>query len=420
MSWTTPEQLKEQVLRRWEQGTILAARVTGSILFPLRLRLSKPSVSDITERFDEVRRWAQALAAGSRDRHGFGYTIEWQETSHRVHGRNALPDTVFIPSEEDALRLIGKTSEATRFVELTEITQVRFPNLREWLARKPLTMLEHATDWLRILAVLEYFRAHPRPALYLRQLDIPEVDTKFIEDRKGLLMELLDRTLPEAAIDNDATGTRNFERRYGLRHEPSLIRFRILDPALFLQGLSDLSALSEQFARLALPVRHVFITENKVNGLAFPDVPGGLVIFGLGYGLERLAEISWLHERELWYWGDIDTHGFAILDRLRAKFPHVRSFLMDRDTLMAHASLWGQEGSSERFDGEPVHLTPSEQALFEDLKHNRLGERVRLEQERISYGWVRQAIQTDAITGGNTEHRSNSLTSLSAEAQRLK
>jgi hypothetical protein len=403
MKWTTPEQLKEQVLRHWERGAILTARVTGSILFPLRLRLTKPSVSDVTERFDEVRRWALALAAGGRERHDFGYAIEWQETNHRVHGRNTLPDTAFVPSEEDALQLIGKTSEANRFTELVEITLARFPDLREWLARKPLTVLEHATDWLRILAVLEYFRTHSRPALYLRQLDIPEVDTKFIEDRKGLLIELLDRVLPETAIDTEATGTRNFERRYGLKHEPSLIRFRILDPALLIQGLSDLSVPPEQFARLVFPVRRIFITENKVNGLAFPDIPGGLVIFGLGYGLERLAEIGWLHERKLWYWGDIDTHGFAILDRLRAKFPLVRSFLMDRDTLMAHATLWGQEEPGERFDDELVHLTPSEKALFEDLKHNRLGEWVRLEQERIGYGWVRHAIQSGVIADSSQE-----------------
>ena len=33
---------------------------------------------------------------------------------------------------------------------------------------------------------------------------------------------------------------------------------------------------------------------------------------------------------------DIDTHGFAILDPLRANFPQAQSFLMDRDTLPAH------------------------------------------------------------------------------------
>lgn len=36
------------------------------------------------------------------------------------------------------------------------------------------------------------------------------------------------------------------------------------------------------------------------------------------------------------YWGDLDTHGSAILDRLRAWLPQTRSFLMDRETLLDH------------------------------------------------------------------------------------
>jgi hypothetical protein len=40
------------------------------------------------------------------------------------------------------------------------------------------------------------------------------------------------------------------------------------------------------------------------------------------------------------YWGDIDTHGFAILDRLRTGMPHMRSLMMDQATLQAHRSLW--------------------------------------------------------------------------------
>ena len=41
--------------------------------------------------------------------------------------------------------------------------------------------------------------------------------------------------------------------------------------------------------------------------------------------------------------GDIDTHGFAILDRLRAWLPQTRSVLMDRDTLLAHRDRWVTE-----------------------------------------------------------------------------
>ncbi|NOR71388.1 MAG: hypothetical protein GQ532_17115, partial [Methylomarinum sp.] len=42
------------------------------------------------------------------------------------------------------------------------------------------------------------------------------------------------------------------------------------------------------------------------------------------------------------YWGDLDTHGFAILSRLRHYYPQVKSILMDEKTLeqFAHLSVY--------------------------------------------------------------------------------
>ena len=134
----------------------------------------------------------------------------------------------------------------------------------------------------------------------------------------------------------------------------------------------------------------VFVTENEINGLAFPNVPASLVIFGLGYGLERLGEVGWLRQRALHYWGDIDTYGFHILDRLRSIFPDAQSFLMDRETLPEHVALWVRENNP--YDGELRRLTAAESALYEDLRHNRLGDRVRLEQERIPFGRIERAL----------------------------
>lgn len=392
MSWTTPAELRAQVARLWERGDMLRARLTGEPLFPLRLRLRRPSSREVADRFGEVGDWIRCLQAGSREQRGAGYAIEWRRINHRVHGTNRVPDSVTVPSERDALSLIGRTAQAEQFQALVTTTLERFPSLEPWLAQRSLTALEQARHWDAVLAVLSWFAAHPRPGLYLRQLDIPGVDTKFIESHRKLLAELLDRLLPEEAIDRAASGARGFERRYGLRAKPALIRLRILDERLYLSGLNDLSVPPEQLDRLRLPVRRVFITENEINGLAFPDVPASLVIFGLGYGLDRLAEVRWLHDVSVHYWGDIDTHGFAILDRLRTSFPQTRSFLMDGATLEQHRHLWVKEPRESRFEGHLSRLTESEQALFEALRSNRLGERVRLEQERIAYGWLERAL----------------------------
>jgi hypothetical protein len=391
-AWTTPADVLAQLQRCWQDGRLLAARVSGMPLFPMTLPLRKPGNRELGERFDEARKWIRSLEEGSKPAIGYGYDIGWRDINHRALGRNRIPSHVVLETEEDALRLLGRRAEAARFGRLADLTQAVLPQLRDWMTRRPMLLLAHAPEWERIVAILQWFLAHPRPAMYLRQLDISGVDGKFIEQRKGLLAELLDQLLPAQAIDAQASGTRLFETRYGLLSKPALIRFRLLDARHYVGGLSDLSVPVNQFACLESAVRRVYITENEINGLAFPDVADSMVIFGGGYGIDRLADISWLRDKEVIYWGDIDTHGFAILDRLRAMLPHVRSVLMDLATLEAHRTMWGNEEVGKRYMGRLAHLTADEQQLLEALQGDVLGPRIRLEQERLGYAWVIAAI----------------------------
>ncbi len=59
---------------------------------------------------------------------------------------------------------------------------------------------------------------------------------------------------------------------------------------------------------------------------------------------------------------------------------------MDRETLLAHRRHWGTEPQPEARD--LPRLTGAEAILYDDLRENRLGERVRLEQERIGFEWL--------------------------------
>ena len=389
--WVGPAELTSQLERHWARGRILGAMVDGASIFPLRLRLRGPTRSDLADRFDEVRKWIGELEGSSKSSRGYGYDLEWTESRHRQLGRNRWPSGAIVPTEDDALRLIGKRRDAARFREIIAATEASFPELREWLSRYPLIALECADDWGRILAVLTWFREHPRSGLYLRQLDIPGVDTKFIEDRRGLIASLLDRVLPAEAIDATVAGAGNFEPRYGLRCKPPLVRFRVLDRRLCLHGLSDITVPVEELAELRLGALRAFVTENEINGLAFPELPGSIVIFGMGYRAELLAGVGWLNDIDIHYWGDIDTHGFGILDRLRGAIPHARSFLMDRATLLAHRELWVSEESGET--RELNRLTEAERVLYEELRGDRHGIRVRLEQERVGFAWMQRALR---------------------------
>lgn len=391
--WTTPAMIHAQLLRLWESGQLLSAHISGEALFPLTLNLRQPGAAALGAQFDEVRRWIRQLEEGSKSGKGHGYVMTWHEINHRQLGRNRLPEKVLLAEEADALRLINRMSEMRRFKQLAAVTLHAFPQLSAWLVRRPMTVLEQALAWERILAILQWFVAHPRPQLYMRQLDIAGVDSKFIETRKALLAELLDQLLPVETINADAVGARQFETRYGLLAKPVLIRFRMLDSRHYIGGMSDLSVPVTQFAQMQSAVERVFITENEINGLAFPDVPNSMVIFGGGYGIERLADIDWLRGKEIIYWGDIDTHGFAILDRLRAFLPQTRSILMDHATLEMHRSLWGREERHKRYTGDLSRLHHDEHVLFHLLRDDVLDECIRMEQERLGFNWFMSAIQ---------------------------
>ena len=117
---------------------------------------------------------------------------------------------------------------------------------------------------------------------------------------------------------------------------------------------------------------------------------GAIVVFGAGYGLESLSCAAWLLRCRLHYWGDIETHGFSILDRLRSDFPHADSFLMDHGTLLAHRAQWGEEPVPARQD--LARLTADEAEVYDALRYDRLQPRLRLEQERLAQRWIVERI----------------------------
>ena len=392
MNWTGPAELRRQVRSLWDRGRILSILVTGEAIFPVRLTLRRPSAAELGEQFDEARSWSASLRSMPNVR------IVMREFHHRVSGANALPHEVWIDTVEDAATLIDKQRDVATFRRVVDAIGSRQPSLLPWVARRPLKALQLADDWSLLLDIVGWLQSHPRPAIYLRQMDLPGVHSKFVETRRGVIGELLDCALPPESIDFSATGVAGFARRYGFLDKPERLRFRVLDPAHALlpgvQGRNthnqDVTLDAATFAALDTGVSRVFVTENEINFLAFPGVEGGMVIFGAGYGFESLRKAHWLSRCRLFYWGDIDTHGFAILDELRGHFGHVESFLMDRDTFLAFETLWGTENSPT--DRDLPALIAEERALYNDLRFNRIGLNLRLEQERIGFEWVRSRL----------------------------
>jgi hypothetical protein len=393
--WATHGDLVGELRRLWDRGAIAAEAAGGPPVFPYRLRLRRPKTADLMTRYDDARRWVRDLSALP------GVRLEWSTVGSRTVGRNDLPSQAWVDDIDTACAMLGTTDDLALLRSVVAATTSRMPALATWLVGHGLDAIAFAHRWADLLAVVDYIVSHQPLDLYVRQLDLPGVNTKFIENHRVVLGSMLDAVLPHTAVDGRVTAAASFATRYGFRLPAPTVTLRSLDPShppCLTSGqpiaVADriVTITVDDFADLS-GVKQVFVTENYVNFLAFPPLTGAdaIVVFGQGFDVGKLARAPWLQQVPVHYWGDIDTYGFAILDHFRSLVPHVRSMLMDRDTLLRHEAQWVTEHAQERRD--LTNLTSIECALYDDLRDNRVGNRVRLEQELIDYAWVTDAVR---------------------------
>lgn len=379
-SWSTPADVIAKLQRRWDRGDFLTMFASGQEWVPLAIPLRSPTASDLGTRFGDVQAWSAEWRQANQ------FRLETKTIGGRTIGANELPDRACVDSYEQLWSVLRRTSDVRRFVGLLHMTKDRAPTLTDWMIAHPLEVLGLQLVWEKLITTVLWIDEHANQDMYLRQVDVPGVDTKFIEGHRKVLAALLDQQLAEDRIDTSHLPS-EFAARYRFRRKPGYVRFRLLDQHD--GGFSELTVRIDELSARPLRASTVFVVENEVTYLAFPPVDESVVILGGGYALSQLEPLSWLSERELLYWGDIDTHGFAILDRLRAKFGHVRSMLMDRSTLLTHEEQWVQEPSPVTKHLE--QLNPDEAALYNDLVEDTFGPAVRLEQERVSYSAIKHA-----------------------------
>jgi len=385
-TWTTPEQVTVRLRRQWEKGTFLTAFASGHPFQPLGVPLRGPGASEIAGNFADVADWADQWQRVDPAL----LRIEHTRVGGRAIGSNMIPCRAWVDGYDELWTLLGVRRAVWRFTELAAATGEQCPRIQPWLVSHPMRVLRLEACWPEIVGTVRWIDERQRPGMYLRQVDVPGVDTKFIEQHRGVLADLLDLQLGAGRAD-PAVPRSDFAGRYRFASKPQYVRCRLpgAGESLGWATCTEFSLRADEFAAAPPGISSVVIVENEITYLAFPLRAGTMVIFGGGYAVTALESLGWLADTDLVYWGDIDTHGFAILNRLRRRLGHVRSMLMDRATLLAHRRQWVREPN-------PVNATlemldPQEAALYQDLCCDVLGPSVRLEQERIRYALIEQA-----------------------------
>lgn len=387
----SPEAALEFLIRRFNNQH--QTWVAGGGSWPLHVSLGAPTQKDIAEDSGAIRNWANAWQSTT----GPG-EVAFEERQFARLGKHRLPVSLTFSDASQVAAAVGQGRRWSTAVERYQRMLRRWPLLEQEsaLASKFEVLADYGNeDFERLMSLLAWLESNPTSGLYLRQLPVEGLDTKWLEKRTGLVATLL-RALRAAAPDHEG----DFHKLCGLRKPAHRARIRLLCPFMrtLVGGLCDIEAPVGELAKLPIAPKAVVIVENLETGLALPDLPGVAVVMRLGNAVSALRKLPWLQEADAVYWGDIDTHGFAILDRARRAVPHLRSVLMDEATLHSHRALWVQE-ASQCPNVSLEALTAQEQSCYDHLRAHTWGQRVRLEQERL--GW-RKAMETLTETLGTS------------------
>lgn len=375
------EEIKKKAFKLYNNGTLFRNFLEQGNLFPFEIKLKKLKQNDIQNNFTKIHNEIQGLESKN-------FHINYKDFHFKLLSTQKLPIEIVFQTENELLKFIDKKAEFDRFVDIYEKTMQIFPQLEALMNQKPFLFLECEIILERVFLVCSFFMENPKPNIYLRELSISGIDTKFVEQNKKIVDTFLSILLDENNFEKDRTKLSNygFEKKYHLKYPLPLVRFRILDEALNICALSDLSVTIEEFKRVNVAAKNVFIVENKKTMLSFIDVKESIVIFGGGYGVEILKDVDWLSKKNIFYWGDIDSDGFAILSMLRGYFPKTVSIFMDKKTIdqfVEYSVL--QEQLPLKM--ELCNLTEEEANIYNSLQDG-----FRLEQERIHISYIKEKI----------------------------
>lgn len=372
------------------------------------LPLHPPTERHVLEHPDAAKAWVRHWASQTWPE---GINVQWEDRTWRSVGAQRIPVRLLAQTPDALARWVGGQEARNQALFATRTAQIRAlasiasdslsPVLRRFADR--LTSLPEA-DFDRLLGVTDWLGTHRVAGLRPRQLPIRGVDSKWFSAHRTVLTALhgalygMQRSGNEGdSIETDEasppSGAAESERGtvapddgagvgLGIVDADPRIRMRILDPELRPAGLEDLQVPVAQAGALPWRPECVLIVENLETLLCLPDARGVVAIWGRGFDTAAVT-MPWLVGLPIIYWGDLDSHGFAILHRYRVHLPQIESLLMDEATLEAFEDLWVLE--PQPFRGQPASLTAAESRTLGRL---RLEGDVRLEQERVSWAYA--------------------------------
>lgn len=377
-----PHDIDSFILKKeWSNLTNLKSRLLGKRPFPIKVNLKVPDGRMAVYDLKYFQKFIEAWKLYPHQKF-----VEWGTKNYRSFGEHRIPRFFILHSIQDLILAIGKDAK-----ERSNAWRVNMAPLIELLGNdiysvlvKHLKTIEEILhkDCLLLKDLIKQLSPNMGAGGYLRALPLVGVDTKFLESYQPLISDILN-TIHDGEVSRKG-GLLNW---LGCLENPNgwiCVRPLCSDAESKMGCFPILKLSIDVLSSCDLPAANILVVENIQSGLGLPKLDDTIAVFGGGNNVAWMSA-DWLKNKQVAYWGDIDTWGLSILSDVRAKLPSVTPLMMDIETIENFQELMVIE--PKPIESCPPELNDAEREVFFGLKSGRF-KSSRLEQERISPDYI--------------------------------
>lgn len=374
----SPKELSLKLARQWENADLRENRLLEEPdAWPIMLPIGKPPPAAVQDNIGLVRQHFETWRSVSIG------DVVWKESSYRsVDSPVRYPAEWVLHNPAEWVAACEDKKITHQYRLLSRFFKVAKPESHSLLIRRRRLWSDCDSEEIeKVLRIVDELYPGMAEGIPLRALSLAENDTKFFERNERLLVALLD-----IRFDGEATrqGLEAFLGASSNRGHWLLVYD--LDGSLL--PFEQFRVRAAELSKRSLPGKHLLIVENENCLHQLSELPDTLAILGAGFDLAWTAA-EWLREKNVAYWGDLDTWGLYLLGRARMNIPDLTPILMTQMVFDANVRQAVAEKTLAEIP-ENWPLTPTEKQLYFDLVKRPVG---RLEQEFIPVKTVYESLK---------------------------
>jgi len=373
----SPDELASRLARQWQNADLREQRLLRPESWPLTLSIGKPTGTVVRDQVGQVRKHLQQWREVTIGQVQW-QPVRFQSTSEAIN----IPTHWMLESPSQWVQATGSSEIKREYGTLNRLASALDPRFHSLIVRRrSLVMDKPERDVIlsgKVALQLQPGCADGKP---LRALSVAGTDSKFFERNRQLVTLMLDILFDGQASE---AGLETFLGAEDEGHHWLLIAD--LDGSLL--PFSQMRVRAYELQRTPLPGQRLILVENERSLHQLPSAPDTIAVLGSGLNLSWL-QASWLANKAVAYWGDLDTWGLTMLGRAREHLPQLTPLLMDRTTFERFADESAVEEPQAASVVVPPGLTESEAGLYHLLRRS---DRGRLEQEFLPVNMVHRAV----------------------------